>query len=104
MGGFCPAQGEKDLNQIVRGIIELFRGASHASGSFTVEPNEATTTVTAPNCSPTAKVFLQATTANAAAEVGAGTIYVSAVARGQFTVTHANSATASRTFNYHFKI
>ena len=45
-------------------------------------------------------MFLQAVTANAAAEVGAGTIYVSAKAQGSFTVTHANSATADRTFAY----
>ena len=37
--------------------------------------------------------------ASAATELG-GTVYVSAVANGSFTITHANSATAGRTFLY----
>ena len=40
------------------------------------------------------------TTANAAAEVGAGGMYVSAQGDGSFTVTHANNAQADRTFDY----
>ena len=100
MTGIVPANTERDLGRIVRSIRELYEGRSNATGSFTVTQNAATTVVTAPNCSPDSKVFLQATSANAAAEVGAGTIYVSAKAQGSFTVTHANSATASRTFDY----
>jgi hypothetical protein len=38
--------------------------------------------------------------ANAATEIGNGTMYVSAVANGSFTITHANSATTGRTFLY----
>ena len=72
----------------------------NAFGRFTCDLNQATTTVVAVNCAPDSEVFLQAVTANAAAEVGAGTIYVSAKAQGSFTVTHANSATADRTFAY----
>jgi len=104
MGGFCIAQGEKDLSQFARSIIDLFRGASHASGSFTVAEDATSTVVLAPNCSPTAKVFLQATSATAAAEVGGGTIYVSAKAQGQFTVTHANDPDTTRTFDYELRV
>lgn len=100
MTGLVPAPTETSLVRIVRSIRELYEGRSNACGSFTVTESAATTVVTAPNCSPDSKVFLQATTANAAAEVGSGTIYVSAVAQGSFTVTHANSATAGRTFYY----
>jgi hypothetical protein len=39
-------------------------------------------------------------TANAAAEVGNGTIYVSAVTNGSFTLTHANNSQVDRTFRY----
>ncbi len=39
-------------------------------------------------------------TANAATEAGNGTMYVSAVANGSFTIAHANSATSGRTFLY----
>jgi len=100
MTGIVPASGESDLRRIVRGIRDLFEGRSNATGRFTVTQNQATTVVTAPNCGPDSEIFLQALTANAAAEVGNGTIYVSAIAPGAFTVTHANSATANRTFAY----
>jgi hypothetical protein len=39
-------------------------------------------------------------TANAAAEVGAGTIYISAVSHRSFTITHANNAQTDRTFGF----
>jgi hypothetical protein len=38
--------------------------------------------------------------ANAATEIGNGTMYVSAHSDGSFTITHANSATTGRTFRY----
>lgn len=44
--------------------------------------------------------FLTPVSANAATEVGNGTLYVSAVTNGAFTITHANSATTGRTFIY----
>lgn len=100
MSGNVPAPNEKDPNRIVKAIRELFEGRSNASGVFTCTLDAASTVVTAPNCGAESRIFLQATTANAAAEVGNGTIYVSAVSQGAFTVTHANSATANRTFWY----
>jgi hypothetical protein len=100
MSGNVPAQTEKDPIRIVRAIRELFEGRSNASGVFTCELSSASTVVTAPNCGAESRVFLQPTTAAAAAEVGAGTIYVSAVAQGAFTVTHDNSSVADRTFWY----
>lgn len=100
MSGAVPAPNETDLRRIVRGIRDLFEGRSNAVGRFTCTESAATTVVTAPNCGLESEIFLQPVTANAAAELGAGTIYVSAVAQGAFTVTHANSATANRTFAY----
>jgi hypothetical protein len=40
------------------------------------------------------------TTANAAAELGNGTLHVSARAKGSFTLTHANNAQPDRSFDY----
>jgi hypothetical protein len=45
-------------------------------------------------------VLLTPTTAHAATEVGNGTLYVSAVANGSFTLAHANNNQADRTFLY----
>jgi hypothetical protein len=39
-------------------------------------------------------------TVNAAAEIGAGTAFVSAVAKGSFTITHANAVSTDRVFRY----
>jgi hypothetical protein len=39
-------------------------------------------------------------TASATTELGNGTLYISAVTNGSFTIAHANSATTGRTFLY----
>jgi hypothetical protein len=56
--------------------------------------------VTTANCAQGSTPILTPASASAAAEVGNGTIYVSAVTNGSFTITHLNSATAERTFLY----
>jgi hypothetical protein len=52
------------------------------------------------NCAAGSTPILTPATAAAAAEFGNGTIYVSAVANGTFTIAHASSAIAGRTFLY----
>lgn len=100
MSGNCPAPNETSLDRIVLAIRDLFAGRSNASGSFTCALNVGSTTVKAPNCGATSKIMITPTTANAATEMGNGTIYVSSKSVGQFVVTHANSAVAGRTFDY----
>lgn len=100
MAGNVPHPQEKDPFKLVQGIRELFQGRSNAVGTVTLTENETTTDVAAINCGAESKVFLMPTTANAAAEFGNGTIYVSSVASGAFTLTHANAATTDRTFFY----
>jgi hypothetical protein len=100
MSGNVPIPTEQDPYKIVRAVRELFEGRSNAVGSFTVTVNATGTTVTAANCGVGSTVLLTPTSAQAAAEVGNGTIYVSAVANGSFTVTHANNSQAGRTFLY----
>ena len=48
--------------------------------------------MTAPNCGAGSTVLPFAKTANAAAEIGNGTMYIGAVNNGSFVVTHANNA------------
>lgn len=100
MSGQYPGRGETNPRQLAEAICDLFEGRSNAFGSFTCTANQATTVVDAPNCGEDSQVFIVPRHANAAAEYGNGTIYISAVAPGAFTVTHANSATANRTFGY----
>ena len=97
---FTVSRNEKDLSLFALAISQLASGRSNAVGTFTCTQNEATTTVTDANCSSGSTILYMPTTANASAEVGAGTIYIGTVSNGSFVVTHANSATASRTFKY----
>lgn len=98
MSGKVPHRGETNIGAVVKAIRELFEGRSNAVGSVTLTAAAASTDVTAINCGLDSKVFLFPTTANAAAELANGTMYVSAVTNGQFTLTHANNAQADRTF------
>lgn len=110
MTASVPATTETDLKKINISIQQLAAGRSNAVGTVTLTTNSATTVVTtapgtcaAPNL--TEKItgsvpILIPTTANAATEFGAGTWYISSVGTDTFTITHVNSATASRTFLY----
>lgn len=102
MSGFFPSLEEKNPVNIIRAIRDLFQGRSNAFGTFTIAINVATTTVTAHNVGPGSCISLMPVTASAATAIGAGTAYILAanVTKGQFVVTHANSATADRTFRY----
>ncbi len=81
-------------------LQQLIRGRSNATGTVTLTASQATTTVTTANGNDNAQVLLFPTTANAAAELAAGTAYVSTVAAASFIVTHANNSQTDRTFGY----
>ena len=100
MTAYVPGITETDLKKIVLALQHLAAGRSNAVGTVTLATGSATTTVTTANCAQGSTPILMPASANAAAEVGNGSIYVSAVANGAFTITHLNSATAGRTFLY----
>jgi hypothetical protein len=91
---------ETQLYRIVNAVRQLMQGRSNAAGSVTLAASAASTTVTAPNCAPGSQVFLFPRTAHAGAELAAGGCYVSAIAGGAFTITHANNPQTDRTFSY----
>lgn len=91
---------EREPYRLVNAIRQLMQGRSNAAGTATLAAGATVTTVTAPNCAPTAQVFLFPRTAHAAAELAGGACYVSAVLNGSFTITHANNAQTDRTFGY----
>ena len=86
------AQSETRVDKIVAVVRQLITGRDDASGVVTLAASAATTTVAAPNCASGSKVFLESTTAHAAAERAAGGLYVSTVSNGSFVITHANNA------------
>jgi hypothetical protein len=100
MTAYVPGITETDLKKIVLALQQLAAGRSNAVGSVTLVTGSATTTVTTANCAQGSTPILTPASASAAVEMGNGTMYVSAVTNGSFTLTHANSATAGRTFLY----
>jgi hypothetical protein len=91
---------ERELSKYAIALQQLEQGRSNAAGFCTLAVGTSTTTVRAPNCAATSKVFLFPTSAHAAAELGNGTCFVSSVANGTFTLTHAVNAQADRSFAF----
>jgi len=87
---------ERDPWQIVQTIIQLVNGRHNAVGEVTLRTGFATTVVSHPNCSADSCPKLTPLTANAAAE----SWWVSDIVNGGFTVHHANSGVADRSFRY----
>lgn len=98
MAGNVPALTETRPQVILQAIRDLFQGRSNAVGRVTLTASSTTTVVSALNIGADTKVFLTATTANAAAEAGGTALYISAVGSGTFTITHANNSQTDRTF------
>lgn len=87
----------RDLYSIGNGIMQ---GRLNDKGTVTLTASAATTVVSDRRVGPNSVITFMPTTANAAAEIGNGTMYVSARSDGTFTVTHANNAQTDRTFGY----
>ena len=78
----------------------MMRGKTNNFGSVTLTANAASSTLSDPNIGGSSVVLLSPTTANAAAEIGNGTIYFSAPGNQSVVINHANNAQVDRTFNY----
>jgi hypothetical protein len=100
MTAYVPALTEKDPAKIVRSLQQLAAGRSNAVGTVTLAVSAASTTVTDQNCAAGSVPILVPGTASAGTEIGNGTMYVSAVTNGSFTIIHANSTVTGRTFLY----
>lgn len=86
--------------RLVDAVYQLVEGRNNAVGRFTLRAGFTTTVVTHPNCSMDCEPQYSPRTANASAEVGNGTIRISSVDQGSFTLTHANNGQTDRTFGY----
>jgi len=100
MTAYVPGITETDLKKIVLALQQLAAGRSNAVGAVTLATGSATTTVMTENCAQGSTPILTPASASAAAEIGNGMMYVSAVTNRSFTITHANSATPGRVFLY----
>lgn len=86
--------------QMASVVNEHTRGHQENTGTCTLGASTVTTLVIETRIKLTQKVFLAAKSANAAGAVAS--LFVSAVADGSFTLTHASTATLDRIFDYVF--
>ena len=80
--------------------VAINTNADGQSGTITLTASVATSTLTDPRITPSSTINLMPTTANAAAEIGNGTMYIGTTINGFATITHANNAQTNRTFKY----
>ena len=78
----------------------LLEGKLNSTGSFTLTASATSTTVTDLRASSDSIILYSPLTANASAEVGNGTIFISARNKQNFVVTHANNGQTDRNFMY----
>ena len=94
-----PAAGA-DPRQTAQAVNLLIDGKFNSTGTVTLTASAASTAVTDYRAGPDSVIVFTPTTANAAAEQGGGTMYLSARAKQGFTLTHANNPQTDRTFLY----
>jgi hypothetical protein len=99
---YLPSITEKDLKKVILAIQQLGSGRSNSVGSVTLKTSAASTTVTDPNCAQGSVPILVPTTADAAAELKNGTLFIptATITNGSFVIDHANNTQADRTFLY----
>jgi len=91
---------DRQMEQMRLAVNGLLRGRANVAGTFTLTASAGSTVVTDPEFAHDMVPLWIPTTANAAAEIGAGTMYLSARGAESFTVAHANNAQVDRTFLY----
>ena len=86
--------------QVAEVVTRALDGGINATGSVTLTASAASTVVADKRLSATSYFGLMPTTANASAEVGNGTIYVSSQGKQTISLTHANNGQTDRTYRY----
>ena len=97
-GSDNPGAIRRVLRSVAEVVSRMNQGKLNATTELTLTANAATSTFTDPRLTTQSVIGLTPLTANAAAEKGNGTLYVSARTNGSATITHANNAQTDRSF------
>jgi len=89
-----------DARQVAAVVNRLAQGKLNCTGTVTLATGAGITGVDDPRATASSIVLLMPMTANAAAELGNGTLYVAGRAKGSFTLAHANNVLTDRAFGY----
>jgi hypothetical protein len=95
-----PDAMRRTLRGIAAVVNRLLTGKLNNVTTLTLDANAASTTLTDSRLTSESHLSFMPTTANAAAEIGNGTLYIDESARvnGSVVITHANNAQTDRTF------
>ena len=99
---FPPPPANPELRRQYEVLQQLRSGKTENVGEVTLTAGAASTTVTDIRISPQSVIVWHPRTANAAAELANGTMYVTDanMGKGTMTITHANNAQVDRQFRY----
>jgi hypothetical protein len=95
-----PPPSDPAVRRLFEVVQQMRRGKMECVSEITLTANAATTVLNFKGLSPQSVVIFDPKTANAAAELYGGTMYVLTANRGNdaWTITHANNAQTDRTF------
>lgn len=85
------------LKKLTSAVNNILNGKINSISSVTLTANTTTTTVADLRCTASSVISLMPTSSNAAAALA--TTYIT-VTKQSFTITHANTSSTDRTFNY----
>lgn len=92
------AQAGDRPERVALAVNSLLLGKMNCSFELTLTASAASTTVEDPRINESSGFNFDPRSAHAAAELGNGTMFVSAVSKGSVTITHANNAQSDRIF------
>ena len=100
-GVFLPSPQDKNPVKMVSALRQLAAGATNATGSFTLNSNATTTTVSsAPIIGPNSKLSWQPLTADAAAQMATLYCPTTDISTGQFILHHGSNTSTDQNFVY----
>ena len=95
-----PGRFGQNLPALQAALEQVAQGRMNCTGTFTLATGTTSTTVDAQTVAPGTIIVLMPQSADAAAALGTTYIAPSDVSQGSFVVTHANAASADRTFGF----
>ena len=98
--GLFLAPAEKNPLLQNQAIRQLMEGRSNALVEVTLTDSVGSTAVIAQTCGAGSAPIPVPMTAEAAAELSSGSMYITSVANGSFSVVHTNSSVTTRTFRF----
>ena len=97
---FPPPPSDPNARRSYEVLQQIKKGKTENVAEVTLTANAASTTISDIRISPQSVIVWHARTANAAAELGNGTLYITDanMSNGTAVVTHANNAQADRQY------